>query len=90
MERWRLARKCHAEVLEKAFGYQYKPSAESLPEGEWVPLLFSQERDGRPFLWAVDTGFVAEEDESPLDQTPLPEQLPESFRQNQDETPLAQ
>ncbi len=87
VERWRLARKFHAEVLEKAFGYQYKPSAESLPDGEWVPLLFSQERDGRPFLWAVDTGFVSEEDESPLDQTPLPEQMPEAFRQEADQAP---
>ena len=90
VERWRLAREFHAKVLEEAFGYTYKPTAETLPDGEWLPLLFSQERDGRPFLWAVDSGFVNEEDESPLDQIPLLEQLPEKFRGEPEETPLAQ
>jgi Eco57I restriction-modification methylase len=89
-ERWKLARDFHAKLLDEALGYKYEPTAEQLPEGDWVPLLFSQDRDGRPFLWAVDTGFVNEEDESPLDQAPLPEQLPQSFRENPEEIQVSQ
>ncbi|MCA9795777.1 MAG: hypothetical protein KC910_28410, partial [Candidatus Eremiobacteraeota bacterium] len=74
-ERWSRAREFHAQLLE-ALGYDYQPTVEALPDQRVVPLLLSQRRDGRPFLWVVDAPFPSHEDDSPLDEQPLSEQLP--------------
>jgi hypothetical protein len=78
--RFEAARGFHARLVE-ALGYPYRPSVEpldataTLPEAV-VPTLLALERDGRPDLWVLDAGFPEEEDDDPLDSTPLPQQLP--------------
>jgi len=78
VERWHLARGFHLALLE-ALGYPLQPGAEPLEEeGLAVPVLTSLRRDGRPYLWAVEAPFPGEEDDTVLETSPLPEQMPAS------------
>ncbi len=78
VERWHLARGFHLALLE-ALGYPLHPGAEPLEEeGLAVPVLTSLRRDGLPYLWAVEAPFPAEEDDTVLETSPLPEQMPAS------------
>ncbi len=76
LERWQAAREFHAHLIE-ALGYAYKPTAEPLDNDEVIPTLAAIRKDGQPYLWIVDAPFSQDsQDEDPLDQPILPEQLP--------------
>ena len=74
-ERWSRAREFHAHLL-PVLGYPYHPEVEALEGETVVPVLCSLEKDGNPFLWIVDAPFPLQDDDDPLDQRPLPDQLP--------------
>ena len=75
IERWQIARDFHAHLVQ-ALGYTYEPSVEPLEGDEVIPVVVSLKRDGRPFLWILDTGFPRNEDDDPLTEIPHREQLP--------------
>jgi hypothetical protein len=75
-DRWQASRPAHVAVVE-ALGYEHEVGTVGwLDDGSAVPLLFEEKRDGRPYLWAVETRFVGE-DELPLELKLLTEQLPQ-------------
>jgi hypothetical protein len=77
-ERLTVASDFHAYVLE-ALGYERKPDVEPVGEDAVVPVLFSARVHSRPFLWIIESPFAKdEEDADPLEESPLPEQLPQS------------
>jgi len=76
VERFESARGFHAVLLE-ALGYRYAPTLVALEDGRWVPVLCQEERGGRPFLAVLDAPWPEAEDDDPLDQPPLAEQVPE-------------
>lgn len=73
--RWEHARRFHAEMAE-FLGYPYEPTMVDLDEGGQLPLLADIQRNQEPYLWIVDTGFPASDEDHPLDQCPLREQYP--------------
>lgn len=75
VKRWESARAFNAHLLE-ALGYPYQPSAEPLEGDEVCPVLLALQKDGRPWLWVIDTPFGKNEDEDPLSALPLTDQLP--------------
>lgn len=75
VERWSPARGFHAELIE-VLGYPYTPQSTPLEDGTEVPLVTSLERNGAPYLWIIDTGFVPGEDSEALDAEPLVQQIP--------------
>jgi len=84
VDRFEHARRFHALFLE-ALGYRYAPTLISLEDGRWVPVLCQEERGGRPFLAIVDAPWPEDEDDDPLDQAPLPEQVPDDASGSTDE-----
>jgi hypothetical protein len=56
--------KIHVKLLE-ALGYEYKLDTRYMLEGQIVPVLSIVQRDGREYLWIVETQFP-EEDQSPF------------------------
>lgn len=75
-DRWRESRPAHVALVE-ALGYEHEVGTVGwLDDGTGVPLLIEEKRDGRPYLWAIETRFVGEE-ELPLELAVLAEQLPE-------------
>jgi hypothetical protein len=66
----------HVALLE-ALGYPYDFCTRYLADGSAVPVLSAVGRDGRPYLWLVETTFTDPED-APLDQFPLRAQYPPS------------
>ena len=56
--------KIHVMLLE-ALGYEYKLDTRYMLEGQIVPVLSIVQRDGREYLWIVETQFP-EEDQSPF------------------------
>jgi hypothetical protein len=76
LDRWQASRPAHIALVE-ALGYEHAIGAVRwLDDGSAVPLLFEEKRDGRPYLWAIETRFVGE-DELPLELRLLAEQLPQ-------------
>jgi hypothetical protein len=65
----------HVQLLE-ALGYPYNFHVRYLLEGSSLPLLSALERDGRPYLWIVETPFAGQDDASPLDQPLIAAQYP--------------
>ena len=59
----------------EALGYSYEPAVCYLLAGSAVPLISQVIRDGRPYLWIVETCFT-DPDESPLENFPLRPQYP--------------
>lgn len=64
----------HVELLE-ALGYPYDFGVRYLADGSAVPILGAIKRDGRPYLWLVETTFT-DPDDAPLDQLPFRAQYP--------------
>jgi hypothetical protein len=64
----------HVGLLE-ALGYQYQQGIRYLLDGEALPILGTALRDGRVYLWLVETTFT-DDDSSPLEQSVLSGQYP--------------
>ncbi len=86
VERFEQARSFHARLLE-ALGYRYAPTLVPLEAGGWVPLLCLEERSGRPFLYVIDAPWPETEEDDPLDEVPLPEQVPAEAGGGSEEAP---
>ena len=77
LERWRVARGFHAQLIE-ALGYRYEPDVAHLEDDTLIPLATRVDRDGHPYLWVVDAPFPADESSEALDAPLLREQYPAS------------
>jgi hypothetical protein len=76
-ERLTAARAFHAALLD-ALGFAYAPVALPLENGQALPALVAEDRDGRPYLWILEAPFPLSEADDPLEEKPSPLQLPES------------
>ena len=72
--RYKASHEFHVGLLE-ALGYEYDFDLRYLLEGEAVPILGRALRDGKEYLWLVETPFT-DEDTSPLEQAVFREQYP--------------
>ena len=77
VERWRVARAFHAQLIE-ALGYRYEPDVARLEDDTLVPLATRVDRDGHPYLWVIDAPFPSDESSEALDAVLLREQYPAS------------
>ena len=75
VERWRVARNFHAELIE-ALGYPYEPDVAHLEDDTMIPLATRVDRDGHPYLWVVDAPFPPDESSEALDAPLLRDQYP--------------
>jgi hypothetical protein len=77
--RYKASHAFHVDLLE-ALGYDYHFEVRYLLEGEAVPVLGTERRDGQEYVWLVETPFCGEDD-SPLEQGILAEQYPKQSQE---------
>ena len=73
-ERYPASHRWHVQLLE-ALGYPYLFQRSYLDGGIVLPTLSKLDRDGRPYLWIVETPFT-DGDDSPFQQRPFRAQYP--------------